>query len=163
MADTDGAESDTAAAEGEPTPRSIAKDDAFHLLQTSRRRAVLRYLLAHPEQDQFRMHDIAEEVAAWEHDTTVKHLASQQRQRVYVALYQSHLPKLDDHGVITYDQSRGVVAPTALLAVFAPFLEAGLHANTQSLTLDGGASTPTETGRGGGPGLVTSLSRLFTR
>ena len=78
----------------------IPKDDAFHILQTKRRRAVIRYILAHDDQDRFRMRDMVEEIAAWEHDTTVAGLASQERQRVYIALYQNHLPKLDEYGVI---------------------------------------------------------------
>lgn len=108
---------------------TISKDDAFHVLQNARRRAVLRFLLDNDERDSFRMRNIAEEVAAWEHDTTVRQLSSDERQRVYIALYQSHLPKLDDYGIITYDQSRGVVEPTGLTPIFDPYLEDGLHAD----------------------------------
>lgn len=128
--------SDGEGADGHPV--SIAKDDAFNLLQNDRRRAVLRYLLAHSDQQAFRMQDLTEEIAAWEHDTTVRQLSSEQRQRVHIALYKYHLPKLDDHGVIRYNQSRGIVEPTPLLEVLAPFLEDGLHADTQALTTDAG-------------------------
>jgi hypothetical protein len=102
---TDGPEDDS----GEAT---LSKDDTFHILQNERRRRVLRYL---SETDgPVDMRDIAEQVAAWEHDTTVEQLTSDQRQRVYIALYQSHLPKLADFGVITYNRSRGVVERTPL-------------------------------------------------
>lgn len=114
---------------------SIAKDDAFHILQNARRRAVLRYLLEHDDRDQFRMRDLAEEVAAWEHDTTVQQLSSTQRQRVYIALYQSHLPKLDDHGVLEYNKSRGTIVPSPLLYAFAPYLDEGLHTDSDELTI----------------------------
>ena len=53
--------------------------------------------------------DLAEHIAAIENDTTVQALNSQQRKRVYVGLYQSHLPKLDDLGVVAFNQSRGHV------------------------------------------------------
>jgi hypothetical protein len=111
--------------------RSVSKDDAFHLLQNARRRAVLRFMAEHAEEDRFQMRDLAEEVAAWEHDTTVRQLTSDERQRVYIALYQSHLPKLDEHGIIAYNQSRGVVETTELTPVLDPYLEDGLHAETE--------------------------------
>lgn len=115
---------------------SIPKDDAFHILQNRRRRAVCRFLLAHPDQHQFRMADMAEVVAAWENDTTVQQLTPDQRQRVYVSLYQSHLPKLDTHDVIDYDKPRGLVEPTPLLAVFSRFLEPELDAENQALVFE---------------------------
>ncbi|MDL5361250.1 hypothetical protein [Halalkalicoccus sp. NIPERK01] len=102
---------------------SISKDDLFHLLQNARRRAVLRYFAAHPEQDEFNMRTVAEAIAAWENETTVEQLTSDQRQRVYIALYQSHLPKLDDYGVIEYNQSRGLIVPTPLTMLFEPYLD----------------------------------------
>lgn len=128
--------------------RSISKDDAFHLLQNSRRRAVLRHLLANPDREQFRMRDVAEAVAAWENDTTPEHLASDQRQRVYIALYQSHLPKLDEEGIIEYNQPRGVVEPSPLLKVCEPFLEDGLDADAQSLAVEDGVSAGDANGNG---------------
>lgn len=115
---------------------AISKDDAFHILQNARRRAVLRHLLERSDTEQFQMREVAEAVAAWENDTTTERLTTEQRQRVYIALYQSHLPKLDNHGVIRYDQARGLVEPTPLLAVFGPFLESGLDADTQCLSIE---------------------------
>ncbi|ELZ79719.1 DUF7344 domain-containing protein [Haloferax larsenii] len=85
----------------------LGKDEIYHLLQNERRRNVLRYLRG--REGPVQMRDIAEQVAAWEHDTTVQALMSDQRQRVYIALYQAHLPKLDEEGIIDYNQSRGIV------------------------------------------------------
>lgn len=110
---------------GDDPPRTISKDAVFHLLQNSRRRAVLRILIARGA-DSVAIGDIADQVAAWENDTTVSRLSSMGRQRVYIALYQSHLPKLDDHAVITYDRNRGTVSPLPLLTVFVPYLDSGL-------------------------------------
>lgn len=106
----------------------LSKDQAFHLLQNARRRAVLRYILDHDE-DSYVMRNVAEAVAAWEHDTTVRQLDSDERQRVYIALYQSHLPKLADAGVIEYERNRGTIRPQPAIEVLAPFLEEGLDAN----------------------------------
>lgn len=120
----------------EHSPTRLTKDDTFHLLQNSRRRAVLRYLLAYEDHEAFSMRDIAEAVAALEHDTMVKRLGSVERQRVYVSLYQSHLPKLDEHGVIDYDQSRGIVRSGPLLTVVEPYLADEFDADEGHLALE---------------------------
>jgi hypothetical protein len=153
------------AAEAAPDNQSsdgacISKDDAFHVLQNARRRAVLRYLSEHEETDTFVMRDIAEEVAAWEHDTTVQRLVSDERQRVYIALYQSHLPKLDEHGIIEYNQSRGIVEPTELTAAFEPYLDDGLHADSELAV----PAEPAERAeRDDESSLTTAVSSLFKR
>lgn len=100
----------------------LPKDQIFHLLQTQRRRDALRYLKHHDNPVEMRA--LAEQVAAWENDTTVAKLTSAERQRVYIALYQSHLPKLDEKGIIEYNQSRGVVERAARAERFDPYLEA---------------------------------------
>lgn len=103
----------------------LSKDDLFHILQNQRRRRVLKYLQAVDDDDeQVDMRDIAEQVAAWEHDTTLQQLTSDERQRVYIALYQSHLPKLDEKGIIEYNQSRGFVTQTPLADQFEHYLDA---------------------------------------
>ncbi|MFA9415100.1 hypothetical protein [Natrinema sp. HArc-T2] len=102
----DGQDADGAADRPSEEP-AFSKDEIFHLLQNERRRMVLRYLRG--TEDPVRMRDIAEQVAAWEHDTTVEELTSTQRQRVYIPLYQSHLSKLDEAGLIEYQQNRGIV------------------------------------------------------
>jgi DNA-binding transcriptional ArsR family regulator len=94
------------------TEPELSKDKIFHLLQTPRRRHVLRYLKRHEGTGEMR--DIAEQVAAWENETSVQALTSDERQRVYIPLYQSHLPKLDEEGIIEYNQSRGTVKRTKL-------------------------------------------------
>lgn len=100
---------------------ALSKDDLFHLLSNSRRRNVLRYLVAREERVDMR--DVAERIAAREHDVEVQNLRSKQRQRVYIALYQSHLPKLDEFGVIEYDRSRGHIERTALAKQLDPYLD----------------------------------------
>lgn len=99
----------------------LTEDQVFHLLQNQRRRWVLKYLEG--REGQVRMRDIAEQVAAWEHDTTVRALTSKQRQRVYIPLYQNHLPKLDEEGIIEYNQSRGIVERTDLADQLEPYLD----------------------------------------
>ncbi|WP_049972884.1 DUF7344 domain-containing protein [Haladaptatus cibarius] len=99
--------------ESEPSvERKLSTDDVFHLLQSQRRRDAIRFL--RDKDGPVEMRDIAEQVAAWENDTTVQTLSSSERQRAYIPLYQSHLPKLDEEGIIEYDQNRGIVRKTPL-------------------------------------------------
>lgn len=117
-------------------PAELSKDELFHLLQNQRRRQVLVFL--QDTDGEVNMRDIAEQVAAWENDTTIEALDSNERQRVYIALYQSHLPKLDEAGVLTYNQQRGIVSRTAL----ADQLDAYL--NIEPTASDTTASTTSE-------------------
>lgn len=112
--DTGKAESDGSTGAPSRDEEQLDLDDVFHVLQNERRRRVLQYL--EDTDGTVEMRDIAEQIAAWENDTTVENLYSDQRQRVYIALYQSHLPKLDDLGVIEYNQSRGYVESTPLVS-----------------------------------------------
>ncbi len=109
--------------EAEPASSELTEDQIFHILQNERRRNVLRYL--QDTDEPVRMRDVAEQVAAWEHDTTVEALTSDQRQRVYIPLYQSHLPKLDSEAIIDYQQSRGIVERRSSAAQLEPYLDVG--------------------------------------
>jgi len=42
-------------------------------------------------------------VASWEKDTPMADLTSRQRKQVYSSLYQTHVPRLSDHGLVDYD------------------------------------------------------------
>ncbi|SEQ54758.1 DUF7344 domain-containing protein [Natrinema salaciae] len=116
--DVQGADAEADCPADEP---AFSKDEIFHLLQNERRRMVLRYL--RDTEGSVRMRDVAEQVAAWEHDTTVEDLTSTQRQRVYIPLYQSHLSKLDEAGLIEYQQNRGIVERKSLADRVDKYLE----------------------------------------
>ncbi|RBI60693.1 hypothetical protein DMJ13_17155 [halophilic archaeon] len=107
------------------TPKELSDDKIFHLLQVKRRRDALRYLQNHNGSAEMR--DVTEQVAAWENNTTVTELSSNERQRVYISLYQSHLPKLDKEGIIKYDQSRGNVTLTPLAEQLKPYLDVAVN------------------------------------
>ena len=132
----------TLLSETEAPDERLDRDDVFHILQCRRRRLVLKYLQEHDGPADMR--DVTERIAAVENDTTIAQLRSQERQRVYIALYQSHLPKMDRAGIIAYDQDRGVVERTQRTAEFHPYL-----VNEPPLTPDasGDADAPVERGR----------------
>ncbi|WP_254530877.1 DUF7344 domain-containing protein [Natrinema gelatinilyticum] len=103
------------------TPADLDLDDIYHILQTKRRRDVLNYL--RESDGRVRLRELAEQVAAWEQGTTVDNLSSSERQRVYISLYQSHLPKLDNHGIVNYEKDRGWVEPTPVTSQLDPYLD----------------------------------------
>lgn len=83
-------------------------DETFDILRNRRRRDVLVYLSG-TEDNSATLGDLAEHVAAKENGIDEDQLSSTQRKRVYIGLYQCHLPKMDDVGVVEYDQDRGTV------------------------------------------------------
>lgn len=97
---------------GEAAEPTLTADQIFRLLRNERRRTVLRHLRR--EGGTVHVRDLAEQAAAREHDTPVRALTSAERERVSVSLYHSHLPKLDDAGVVEYDRDRDVVERTPL-------------------------------------------------
>lgn len=90
-----------------PSPERL--DRIFTMLQNRRRRLVLEYLRTH---DSVTQSDLARHVAAVENGISESAVTSTQRKRVYVSLYQAHLPKLDDFGAISFDQDRGTIERT---------------------------------------------------
>lgn len=85
----------------------LSPDVIFNVLMNRRRRYVLQYLKAESPMELGRL---AERIAAREHDVSVDEVTSKQRKSVYTSLYQSHLPKLAEAGIVDYDQDRGVVS-----------------------------------------------------
>jgi hypothetical protein len=90
--------------------------EVFELLKNERRRRVITFL-KRQEDRTTTLGVLAEHIASLENDIDVSQLTSSQRKRVYIALYQCHLPKMDDLGVIDYGKNRGTIQlrNTALL------------------------------------------------
>mgnify|MGYP000678040494 CR=1 FL=1 len=96
-------------------------DVIFETLKNSRRREVLHFLRERDER--VSLGELAEHVAAIENDTTTDALTSSQRKRVYVGLYQCHLPKMDDIGVVEFNQDRGHITLTDKADAFEEYLD----------------------------------------
>jgi hypothetical protein len=62
-----------------------------------------------PEDGVTTLNVMAEHIAALENDIDVSQLSSSQRKRVYIGLYQCHLPKMDEYGVIDFQKNRGII------------------------------------------------------
>ncbi|WP_225741259.1 DUF7344 domain-containing protein [Halorussus halophilus] len=113
----------TPEAEAEPEP--LSRDLVFDVLKNRRRRYALHYLRRAEESVQ--LSELAEQVAAWENGIAIEAISAAERKRVYTALYQSHLPKLDDAGIVDYNQNRGIVE----LSEAAEQLDVYLDMNTK--------------------------------
>jgi hypothetical protein len=116
-----------------PTPeyevQELSLSTTFELLKNRRRRETILYLLSHEETST--LSDLAEHIAAMENDIEIIELSSDQRKRVYIGLYQCHLPKLDKAGVVDFDKNRGtVVLNTQVTDQLVPYLE-GDHTTSQ--------------------------------
>lgn len=100
-------EPDSAVAEETDAGYELPLDQLFEILKNSRRRQTLHFL--QENEGVTTLSDLAEDIAAKENNTTVRQISSSQRKRVYVGLYQCHLPKMDDMDIIDFDQNRGTV------------------------------------------------------
>lgn len=88
-----------------------ALDAIFDVLSNRRRRHVLRCLDEYD--DPMALADLADEVAVREHGTALTEISAEEVKRIYVSLYHSHVPRLEDAGVVEYNQDRDLVALTS--------------------------------------------------
>lgn len=88
----------------------IEPSDAIEILSCARRRWAVQYLAEQPPDATVTISDLSEHVSAREYECTVTELTSKQRERVYVALYQTHLLTMDS--IIDYNRDRGTITPT---------------------------------------------------
>lgn len=88
----------------------LSQDDLFSLLSNPRRRFILRHL--DRSEEPIQLQDLATEVAAWENETEPENLTDKQRKRVYVSLYQTHIPRLEEAGIVDHDGNTGEIRLT---------------------------------------------------
>jgi len=99
----------------------ISQDEIFDLLSNPRRRYVINYLLR--EDRPVSIQELSKELAMWEFEVDADELTDQQEKRIYVALYQTHIPKLEDVGVIEYDSDASLVELTDQATQLQPYVE----------------------------------------
>lgn len=96
-------------------------NDIFHVLRNQRRRYILHYLKYLGESSD--IGTVADHVTAWENRKSVGAITSRERKRVYNSLQQTHLPELDDLGVVVYDSARGRIELTDRIEDFDVYME----------------------------------------
>ncbi|MFP8954462.1 hypothetical protein ACLI4Z_16060 [Natrialbaceae archaeon A-arb3/5] len=99
----------------------LSQGEVFEVLRNQRRRYVLHFL----KQDDrpVELGDLAQQVAAWEYETTLEGVTPEQRKRVYTTLQQTHLPKMDEAGILTFDSDAGVIEATDRTRDISVYLE----------------------------------------
>ena len=104
-----------------PRPLDISAQDTFELLRNSRRRHVLRRTAT--ATGSVDVGTLAEEIAAEENNIPADAVSSQERKRVYVGLIQVHLPKLDHHELLDYDEATKTTTATWRTHTASTFIE----------------------------------------
>ena len=99
----------------------LSNEEIFDVLQNERRRHVLQYLREHG--GPVSLGDLADHVAAAEYDCQTDDVTSAQRKRVYTTLQQSHLPQMDEVGIVEYDSDDGVITTTDQTKELTVYLE----------------------------------------
>jgi len=102
-------------------PSELSQDEVFDLLANTRRRLALHYLRRIEGAAELR--EMAARVAAWEYGTATDELTPDQRKRVYTSLQQTHLRKLDDAGLVDFDDEEARVHPTTATDDIEVYLE----------------------------------------
>lgn len=103
------------------TESTLSQDVVFDILSSPRRRYVLYHLRT--TGTPVELTNLAEKVAAWENDTAVSEITEQERKRVYVSLYQTHIPRLADVGLIDYDKESGMIGLAEDTAAIDQYLQ----------------------------------------
>jgi hypothetical protein len=99
----------------------LSTDTVFETLGSHRRRYALHYLR---QQDRpVPIRDLSEQLAAWELGKDRAAVTPKERKRLYTALHQTHLPKMDMLEVVEYDRNRGVVSLTDHIDEFDIYLD----------------------------------------
>lgn len=141
--DFDGTSRGDAAVEDAAADAGVDIGAVFDVLRNERRRAVIRDLQSHS--DTVAVGELAERIAARECGKPVGRLESAERKRVYIALYQNHLPRMADARAVEYDQRGGSVERGPEFPRF-----------TEHLPSDG-----EQTADEGTPGFVQRLASVF--
>ena len=113
----------------------LEPDDVFEILRNQRRRDVLRFFFEEGR-TAVELGTLAEHLAAAEFDTTITDLTSQERKRMYVSLYQCHLPKMDDVDVVSFNKPRGTIETGEHMAFVERFLPVEEHATEPEIARD---------------------------
>jgi hypothetical protein len=111
----DGVLSGVGSASGEP----LDEDTVFDILSNRRRRQIIYYLQEHGGEAPLR--EVANAVAGWEEGEAPGDVTEKQSRRVYVSLYQSHVPRLTEVGLVEHDDS-GTVRLTDRVRLLDPYL-----------------------------------------
>ncbi|GAB3664545.1 DUF7344 domain-containing protein [Halopiger thermotolerans] len=99
----------------------LTQAELFDVFSNARRRRTVQYLKR--QGGTCDLAPLVEQVAAWENDTDPDDVTRTQRRRVYISLYQTHLPMLEDHGIVDWDPDGHEIELLPDEEVFEPYLD----------------------------------------
>ncbi|WP_436901361.1 DUF7344 domain-containing protein [Halovenus halobia] len=97
----------------------------FQTLGSRRRRYTLHYLRLQDRPVPIR--ELSEQLSAWELGKELDTVTPKERKRLYTALHQTHLPKMDRLDIVEYDRNRGIVSLTDHIGQFDIYLDIVPH------------------------------------
>lgn len=101
----------------------------FDVFSNARRRRTVQFLKR--QGGSCDLAPLVEQVAAWENDTDPDDVTRTQRRRVYISLYQTHLPMLEDHGIVDWDPDGHEIELLPSEDRFEPYLDRHLEDQRQ--------------------------------
>jgi hypothetical protein len=108
----------------------LRTEKALDAISNARRRAVIIEVAGRGTP--VTLSTLSETIAADELETNADALTAQDRKRVYISLYQTHLPKLTDLGAVSYNERDGIVGASDATA---PLVELIHEIEDRSLTV----------------------------
>ncbi|QCC56900.1 hypothetical protein DV706_20435 (plasmid) [Natronorubrum bangense] len=103
----------------------LTQAELFDVFSNARRRRTVQYLKRHGGSCE--LSPLVEQVAAWENKTDPGEVTRTQRRRVYISLYQTHLPMLEEHGIVDWDPDDHAIELLPGDEVFEPYLDQRLE------------------------------------
>lgn len=100
------------------TQSQLSKSDIFGVLQNDRRRHVLELLRSHGNQS---VRSLSEEIARLEAEDGEPN--SSVRKSIYISLLQTHIPKMESLGIITYNREHDTVELLPAVHDFDVYME----------------------------------------
>lgn len=99
----------------------LTQAELFDVFSNARRRWAVRHL--EDCDGACDLDELVERVAVRENDADPEELTRAQRRRVYISLYQTHLPMLADHGIVDWDPDDRRVELRKRAGTFDPYLD----------------------------------------
>lgn len=87
-----------------------SRSDIYDVLRNVRRRYVIYYLKWKGRRVD--VEELVDQIAVWESPPSDQDVSTSRRRSVHNALMQTHLPKLERHGLLEFDRSSRTVQPT---------------------------------------------------
>lgn len=99
------------------------RDTLFHILSSHRRRMLIHIFRELEPGEEVSVGDLAVELASREVGKPADEMEEEGTHRFWVTIYQTHLPKLDEYGVVTFDKENSVATRGDRLNEVVGFLE----------------------------------------